>query len=45
MWSDAGDHREDACVKEKAWGGLDLPEELDGDETDGGDALCRACRC
>ena len=38
MWSDAGDHGEDACVKEKAWGGLDLPEELDGVEAEDGGA-------
>ena len=37
MWSDAEDHGEDACVKGKVWGGLDLPLELVGlDAEDGG---------
>ena len=32
MWSDAEDHGENACVKDKAWGGLDLPLEVVGVE-------------
>ena len=38
VWSDAGDHGEVACVKEKVWGGLILPEELDGVEAEDGGA-------
>ena len=36
MWSDAEDHGEDACVKDKVRGGLDLPLELAGVEAGGG---------
>ena len=36
MWSDAGDHGGDVCVKEEAWGGLDLPLEVVGVETEDG---------
>ena len=38
MWSDAGGYGEVACVKEKAWGGLNLPGELDGVEAEDGGA-------
>ena len=34
MWSDAGDHGEDACVNEKARGGLDLPGDVVGEVAD-----------
>ena len=36
MWLDAGVYGEYACVKEKAWGGLELPLELVGVEAGGG---------
>ena len=36
MWSDAEDHGENACVKDKAWGGLDLPLEVVGVEAEDG---------
>ena len=36
MWSDAEYHGENACVKDKAWGGLDLPLEVVGVETEDG---------
>ena len=32
MWLDAEDHGEHACVKDKVWGGLDLPLEVVGVE-------------
>ena len=36
MWLDAEDHGEHACVKDKAWGGLDLPLEVVGVRTEDG---------
>ena len=44
MWLDAGVHGEYACMNKKAWGGLVLPEELDGVEAedDGGSVVCVA---
>jgi hypothetical protein len=36
VWSDAEDHGENACVKDKAWGGLDLPLEVVGVEAEDG---------
>ena len=37
MWSCVEDHGEHVCVKDKTWGGLDLPLEVVGvDAEDGG---------